>query len=254
MDRKLFKMPFTLGRGPQYLCPTCQKGTLRIRDGSFVREETKDSRDHSHEAWEPEWIHYVYSCLLDCENKDCGEVVANSGTGSVDSYWGDYDAEIAAPTQEHYDYFHPKYFEPSLQVIAIPAQCDEAVSAPLKESFRLFFASPGAAANNIRIAVEELLTVLKIKRFVVVNSKNKPIALHSRIMMLPARHAEHKDMLLAIKWLGNAGSHGGKPISADDVMDAYELMEHILDEIYSGKRKVLSRLANKVNRKRGPIN
>jgi hypothetical protein len=38
-------------------------------------------------------------------------------------------------------------------------------------------------------------------------------------------------MIYAIKWLGNAGSHDGDAVSMDDVMDSYELLEHILEEL-----------------------
>ncbi len=60
------------------------------------------------------------------------------------------------------------------------------------------------------------------------------------------------DMLLAIKWLGNAGSHGHGKITIDDVMDSYELTEHILAEIFEPKIKKLKAIAKKINRKKGP--
>jgi hypothetical protein len=62
-----------------------------------------------------------------------------------------------------------------------------------------------------------------------------------------------KDLVLAIKWLGNAASHDGKSeVTVDDVMDSYELMEHILSEVYAPKLSKLKKLAKKVNRKKGP--
>lgn len=57
-----------------------------------MKEERRDSRDHSHEAWEPEWIQYVYSCLLVCSNDQCKEVVASSG--STDCFGGKYAFEV----------------------------------------------------------------------------------------------------------------------------------------------------------------
>jgi len=60
-------------------------------------------------------------------------------------------------------------------------------------------------------------------------------------------------MILAIKWLGNAGSHGHAEVTMDDVMDAYELTEHILEEIYEPKLKKLKAIAKKVNKKKGPV-
>jgi len=142
---------------------------------------------------------------------------------------GEYEDQNGDWVQEPEDFFRPKFFEPHLVLLVIPTKCPESISAPLQESFRLFFASPGAASNHVRIAIEELLTDLKVRRFNVSGGKRSFISLHQRITLLPAKYATLKDMILAIKWLGNAGSHSdadGKPsISMDDVMDSYELTQ-----------------------------
>jgi hypothetical protein len=98
---------------------------------------------------------------------------------------------------------------------------------PLNESFKLFFSAPSAASNSVRVAIEELLTELKVKRFNLVSKKRRMISLHQRIGLLPAKYVELKEMLTAIKWIGNAGSHGGEQLSHDDVLDAFELTEHV---------------------------
>ena len=61
-----------------------------------------------------------------------------------------------------------------------------------------------------------------------------------------------EDILYAIKWLGNAGSHGNSEITIDDVFDAYEFMNHILNEIYEPKQK-LEKLAKEIRKKKGPV-
>ena len=255
MDRKALKLPFSLNRSPGWQCPTCRNGVLQIKKDTFHKEERCNSRNHSHDAWEPEWIEYVYSCLLICTNDQCREVVANTGIGFVDSYEG--EDENGDRSLEYDDFFRPKYFEPHLSLLTIPEKCPDSVSVPLRESFRLFFSSPSAASNSVRIAIEGLLTELKIKRFNIVKGQRKFISLHQRINLLPPKHADLRDIILAIKWLGNAGSHGtgdGKgAISMDDVMDSYEFSEHILQEIYAPKTKKLLALAKKVNKKKGPV-
>lgn len=250
MDRKLLKLPFSPENSPDWLCPTCEKGVLQIKRNTFAKEELTHSREErSHTAWEPEWIKYVYTCLLICSNDKCKEVVANSGTGSVD--WELVADEHGEPVQIHDDFFLPKYFEPPLKLIHIPDNCPKSVSGPLNESCKLFFISPSAALNNVRIAIEELLTELKIRRFVQLNGKRRLINLHQRINLLPEKYAQFKDIILAIKWLGNAGSHGHGEVTTDDVMDAYELTEYILEEVYESKTKKSNAIARKVNKK-GP--
>lgn len=251
MDRRTLKFPFTLDSAPDWICPSCGIAPLRIKKETFVKEERRDSRDHSHEAWEPEWIEYVYSCLLICSNDQCKEVVASSGTGAVD--WSVYEDEHGFPDQVYEDHFRPKFFQPHLKLFQFPKDCPESVTKPLEDSFSLFFAAPHAASNNVRIAIESLLTELKIRRFNLIGGKRRFISLHQRIGLLPAKYAHLKELILAIKWLGNAGSHdGGAEVTLDDVMDSYELTEHILQEVYAPKLAKLHKLAKKVNKKKGP--
>jgi hypothetical protein len=251
VDRRTLKIPFTRDNTPDWLCPRCKKGLLRFVEGQFHAEERKDSKDaHSHEAWDPDWIRYVYSGLLRCGNDNCGELVTNAGTGGVDIdvVIGD-DGE---PEQAWADFFQPKYFEPPLQLIDLPEDCPASISKPLQESFRLFFSSPPAASNNVRIALEALLTELGVKRFNTKNNKRIFLSLHSRISLLPAKYSGLGELLLAIKWLGNAGSHAYSAVTIDDVMDAYELMDHVLQELYTQKTKKAKALAKLINKKKGP--
>lgn len=230
----------------------CGKGVLRIRKDTFHRDECRDSREaHSHEAWDPEWIRYVYSCLLECTNDQCKEIVASSGTGEVrHEIIEDHNNNIEE--EVYTDFFKPLFFEPALALIQIPDDCPTQVAMPLNESFRLFFSSPPAASNNVRVALEELLTELGVRRFVVKKSKRYFIRLHNRIDLLPPKYAGIKELFVAIKWLGNAGSHAGSKITLEDVMDAYDLIEHVLQEIYASKAKTLKTLAKRVNKKKGP--
>lgn len=251
MDRTSFKRWFNEISVPPWVCPTCGKGYLQLQAGSLCRGERVRTRDHQHEAFEPEWIEYVYSCMFICSNALCKEFVSSSGTGGVDiDYSHDHNGEVDASYQ---DFFRPHIFEPPLKIIAIPANCPDSVSEPLTESFRLALMAPSAAANSIRIAVENILTDLKIKRFRVKDGKRRFVTLHERIALIPPEYVELKDLVLAVKWLGNSGSHDHGVLTLDDVLDAYELTEHILSQIYGPKPKHLKALAKRVNKKRGPV-
>lgn len=111
MDRKSLKIPFTRDRTPDWQCPRCHKGFLRFVKDKFHFEERKNSKDErDHEAWDPDWIEYVYSRLLQCNNESCGEFVASSGTGSVD-----FDVITDAhgePEQVWIDFFAPNISSP----------------------------------------------------------------------------------------------------------------------------------------------
>jgi hypothetical protein len=250
MDRRLYKLPFSKEKPSDWICPSCRKGVLRIVQNSFHQSELRRSRElHGHDAWEPEWVEYIYSCVLECSNDQCKEHVASSGIGNLDV---DVIYDRGEPEQVWSDFFKPKFFEPPLAIIDIPDECPGSVAEPLQESFRLFFCSPPAASNNIRIALESLLTEIGVKRYVVKQSKRRYLSLHTRIGLLPAKYVGLRDLLFAIKWLGNAGSHAESAVTMDDVMDAYELIDHVLQELYAQKAKKAKALAKLVNKKRGP--
>lgn len=252
MDRKALKLPFTLEKSNDWVCPTCRNGMLRIQEDTFHANEVRNSRDHSsHDAWDPERVQYVFSCMLVCKNDQCNETVSCAGVGGVESNVT-YD-ENDDPDHLYNDFFLPKFFEPHLKLINIPIGCPESVSTPLNDSFGLFFSLPSAASNNVRIAIEALLTELKVRRFNLNKNKRWFMNLHQRINLLPSKFSHLKDLMLAIKWLGNAGSHDNGKISKDDVMDSYDLLEHILHEIYAPKAKRIAASAKQGNKKRGRL-
>lgn len=251
MNRKDLKLPFRGNSITKYQCPTCKKGLLRVKENTFHRQETRlSAKDHHHDAWEPEWIKYIYCCLFECTNSACKDTVSSSGTGSVTSI--DCYDQNGEPQLEFYDYFTPNYFIPHLHIFEPPDNTPDYVSEEINKSFELFFCDPASSASHIRIALEHLLTHLKIKRYERRSGRLSFVPLHSRIESLPTKFDNVKELFLAIKWLGNAGSHSNKKISLDDVLDAYELMNLLLIELFSNNRTKIKSLAKKINRRKGP--
>lgn len=252
MDRTPFQLPFTEKQVPKWPCPKCRVGHFALSPKTLVQKETPESlKEHGHEAWEPCWIRSVFSCIFECTNADCKKLLACCGEGRVDFF--EYEDEEFGWSQYSEELFTPRYFNPPLVLMDIPAGCPESVIEHLTKSFALYFADPGAALNCARTAVEALLTNLGVKRFVVSNGKRRPVNLHQRIQLLPQKHNDLKEMLLAVKWLGNAGSHDGGEPAIGDVRTTYDLLEHALSEIYEKKGKKLKALAKKVNKKKGPL-
>lgn len=252
MDRKIFKIPFRKTGFTKFPCPTCGRGVLKVKKDTFQFAETKESSSaHRHEAWDPEWIEYIYSCLFECTNTVCKDSISSSGTGSVSQNYS-YDEEEGNPDVDYDDIFKPKYFTPYLRLFELPKDIPESINEEIESSFSLFFSDPSSSANHIRAALEHLLTNLKIKRFTTNNGKRSYLALHKRIELLPRNFDHVKDICFAIKWLGNAGSHSHDKVTTDDVLDAYELMDELLVEIFNKNRKQVKSLANKINKKKGP--
>ncbi|HDI6093780.1 TPA: DUF4145 domain-containing protein, partial [Escherichia coli] len=61
-----------------------------------------------------------------------------------------------------------------------------------------------------------------------------------------------QDLLMAIKFLGNAGSHSYEKVTTDDLDNSYEIMNFILSDLYSDNRKKVSELANNLDKKFNP--
>jgi DNA-binding ferritin-like protein (Dps family) len=251
IDRKVYKLPLRKSGISNFPCPTCGKGRLRVVTDKFHYEETKSSKlAYSHEAWDPDWITYIYSCLLECSDAGCNDIVSSTGKGSVSEDYGcDHEGTPEIAYEEH---FTPEYFTPHLKMFPLSKETSEEVIEEINKSFSLFFADPDSAANHIRISIEHLLTHLKIKRYITNNGKRNYLALHKRIELLPKKYDHIRDLFFAIKWLGNAGSHSTKSTTLDDVLDSYELMEELLAEIFINKSKKVASLANKINKKKGP--
>lgn len=252
MDRTPYQLPFTATRVPAWRCPVCKTGHLTLNMDSFLMRETAESCTcRSHEAWEPDWIRYVFACIFTCNNAQCAEPISCSGVGRVDL--SEYEEGEYGWAQATEDTFTPQHFEPSLVLMDIPETCPTEVAGHLRESFSLFFADSGAALNCARASVEALLTDMGVKRFVVSGGKRRQVSLHQRILALPTKYRPQMDLLLAAKWLGNAGSHDGDKPNSGDVRVMYDLLEHVLSVVYDDKERNLRAMAKKVNKKKGPI-
>ncbi|HEM7567105.1 TPA: DUF4145 domain-containing protein [Serratia marcescens] len=208
-------------------CPSCHQKTLQIIKDTFIVKNTAETNRllQSCEYFEYEWDSTVFVCIAKCMRPQCQEVVACSGVGGTEMA---YDEE--GPHLE--GYYQPKNFSPTLHPFLITEQCEMDIKAPLIASFSVYFNEPGSAANLIRIAVERLLTVVGIPSK---DNNNGYIKLHHRIEMLKGKYAPYKDHLMAIKFLGNAGSHTYDEVTTTDIEDAFEIMDYVINNLFSEK-------------------
>lgn len=106
----------------------------------------------------------------------------------------------------------------------------------------------GSAGNHLRAAAERLLDHLKEPKTKLGKSgKEKHLALHICIMSLAARDKELSASLLAVKWLGNVGSHSDE-LSEEDMFDAFDIFEAVLDDLFIRYRARLKKLVTSINK------
>ena len=251
IDRSLWKIPFQENRAPDWPCPRCGVGLLRLIEGSFKCAELADSRQITkREDLDPVSINYSYSAMFECNNEACKECVSSCGRGNViEDYTYDEDGH---PDLDYSTVFTPEYFHPSLIILSIPLECPTEVAEEITSSFKLFFCDPAASANHVRKCIENILTDKGVKRFRMSSGKRRFVGLHQRITLYQSGQPDVTERLLAIKWLGNEGSHAGE-ITRDDVLDAYEILETVIDDLYVGYGKSVKKKVAVINKRKRPL-
>lgn len=245
------KESFSVGSIPDWPCPMCGKGLLTIDKKDFQFEETPQSvRNHSHDAWEPDFTLYRFTGFLRCSNPKCKELVTVTGTGGVEynSYFNYKDEGF----DQYDDYFRPTYFVPALHLFKINASCPNDISTQIIGAFNLYWCDSSACANKIRIALEMIMDDHGIKKTYITKKKErKDLPLHARIELFAKKFTALRDHLIAIKWIGNSGSHVGK-LERVDLIDAFNLLEYSIDKLYDDREKHLKKISKQINKTKSP--
>lgn len=223
----------------EWPCPACGQLTLQIKKETLHDADTYDSRKLWKEEWsDPEMLSGVFCCMAECYRPQCGEVVVCSGTSGNEEDWDDTGPK-------YYRVYTPVNFVPPLNPFIIHEKYPDEISEPLVASFSVYLAQPGSAANLIRITVERLLTAIGVPEL---NDKGKRMVLHERLEKhLPGTYSDYAGPLMAIKFLGNAGSHTYDEVMIGDIEDAFEIMEYVMTDIFSGRKESIEVLTRTLN-------
>jgi Domain of unknown function (DUF4145) len=250
INRTVWKVSFMTDNAIKWPCPKCGTGFLKLDNETFKIRQQAIPPGFDPKEWDPRMITYTYSGIFTCTNESCKEPFSSCGRGEIiEDYYEDDDNNANAGYE---DWFTPEYFFPSLAIFSIPRKCPETIATEIRLSFHLFFCDPAAAANHIRKSIENILTEKGIKRFHRNNGRRTVISLHQRIQLYAAKDKDVAERLFAIKWLGNAGSHAGE-LTKDDVLDAYEILETVLDDLYIGHGKLIKKKVSLLNKTKRPI-
>lgn len=228
----------------EWPCPACAQKTLVIDKETFHAKSLLESRQIQSEEWfEPEMDEKVFSCMAHCSRANCNEVVVCIGKGGC---WEEWNDEMS--NRDYVAWYKPMSFVPTLHPFALPGECPEEIAGPVTASFSVYLSQPGSAANLIRISVERMLTAIGIPEH---GNKGKRIYLHQRIELLDGQYAPYKDTLMAIKFLGNAGSHTYDEVFFFKQKTAYEIMEYVVNDLFSGRKESIAVLTRRLHDKFG---
>jgi len=184
------------------------------------------------------------------ECQGCGEVVVVTGRYSVDMtltsdgrWYGDYDTfyEVSATS-------------PGLRMVDVPVTAPDIIKLLAQEAAAVLWMSPPALASALRRAVEAMLDDLRINK-TVLNKKNnrERLKTHNRIELLSETRPDVADGLMAVKWVGNEGSHEAKTLTVEQVLDIADVFAYALRLVYDNRDQEIKRRIAKINRKKGAV-
>jgi hypothetical protein len=225
---------------------------------SLIYKETVNSKSaHDHEAWDPEWIDYTFTAWAECGHPSCKQQFAIAGKGGV-------GPELTEDGYEYEDYFSPMTCLPMPDMFSFPTKCPDEVEEEIKAAFALFWSQPNACAGRIRVALECLMDNLGVPQRRKNNQgKYYDLSLHARLDVFAESEPTTGRQLVALKWLGNAGSHNSKvkkkdlfdsfeiKVNKNDLLDAFEIMEHTLGELIERRSARVAELAKTLIKKHG---
>jgi len=243
VDRNRWGRTVIEGSWPNWHCPSCEGGYLRepensVRHAHTARSHREASSPHVH----PEEFEYRFVGLLRCDNRHCLEVVIVAGTGGEMRIQGEEFDELVVC-------FHPKYVSPSPHLIPLHNIYPKEVRTELALAFSASWGDLASAGNHIRSVVEHLLSHLGISATV---GPGKFVSLHSRIQHQQTP-VDIRDALMATKWIGNAASHSGTPLSREDVFDGLDTVEFALDYLFNKEKRRVADLIQSINAAKTPL-
>ncbi|WP_185073588.1 DUF4145 domain-containing protein [Pseudomonas protegens] len=249
MNKEMYLHSFQSNSVHEYRCPSCGVGILKLH-GELLSEESVETKGfHSEDWFEVEHVRLNFACTLRCTN--CQENVFAVGEGEVTEFYYDDENLPGGWGREFVKSFTPSFFQPPLQLIDFASGTPKEVALSLGKASAVYFSNPSTCCNNIRIAAEEVLSSLGIPEKATPDGRR--LSFKDRIDLLPAELQKANVLFDAIRWLGNHGSHPGDGIGKEQALQAFEIMELLLEELFSNRRRVLHELALAINNAKGPI-
>jgi hypothetical protein len=241
MDKNLWKSRINDAACPMWPCSTCRAGVLQLDKGSLRHTTTnKSMAEQNEDWWGPEHVVMSFTAWAKCST--CGESFALAGTGSVEVVQDEnFDTD-------YIDVFDLKYCHPTLNIIPLSNNWPDGVRDALVAAFSLYWTDRPSAAGRIRVALERLLDHLGIAG---TGAKGNYLTLDTRIDLFTKNDVVHGPYLMAIKWLGNVGAHT-VDVMADDILDAFDVLEHVLGEVVDKKSAAIAKLAADIIKRHKP--
>lgn len=177
---------------------------------------------------------------LSCTNESCNAEYFVHGDVKY------YDSRHQECSKEYYKSKYvkllPTHFQPTLNLFSLNRTIPAEIADLIKLSFSHFWSDLDACSNKVRQSLEAIA----------VNQSWEGPTLDKQIKNSPLE-PPLKEALLALKWIGNEGSHPGGNFQRSQILDMYEILDLVLKEIYPDNEteERLSGLVNRINQNKG---
>jgi len=202
---------------------------------------------------EKDYLGY-FTSISKCNNPECGEIITITGETKL-RYAGKREDFIERG--EDFEFqgnilsYIVKYTNPAIRLFKVPKSTPEELLEIINRSFELFWVDEDSCGNKIRSSIEKLLDFQKINK-TTINKKGRrqKLNLHQRIKKFEGKEPEIVKYLLALKWIGNQGSHSSSKLSRKELIDAYEILEVSLLKLYDNRGRIVKKLVDKINKEK----
>jgi hypothetical protein len=201
-DQKIWKQTFISNKfNTQWKCGFCGIGGLQLSEVIQTKKST-------------------WSGILRCTDPHCRKQYQVAGIVKAIGL----GIEVSVEHFKIEDYkLYPTHFLPEVILFELPITLKEEVKINLVKSFNHFWYDLDACANKIRQAIELL----------VAEKGGVGSTLDQMIKSVRETLGDKlTETLLALKCIGNDGSHAYRPFEREEILDAYNLLVDVLNQMY----------------------
>jgi len=244
---------------PKLKCPFCETGHLLVDNSEKILYTNVSTQNFYDVIVDPSVLIQEYSYMLTCDNLECAEkgIVVGKIDKVENGYEGGYDPETGEEypiNQTYKSKYRIDYISIPIKLINLPENIGNELKSCIESSFMLFWVDPNSCANKVRTVIELVMNDIKIPKTIInKNHKRKTYTLHQRIELFQNRKPELGEKLMAIKWIGNFGSHSIDLMTRNDLIDGYEILENVLFNLYNKDSKRIDKLTKIINKIKKPI-
>ncbi|RKY55379.1 MAG: hypothetical protein DRP93_03435 [Candidatus Neomarinimicrobiota bacterium] len=82
----------------------------------------------------------------------------------------------------------------------------------------------------------------------ILDNQNKNLKVHEWI----TQYTEEGELLMVNKWIGNAGSRRNDNLTKDNLLDGFEILEFVLNNLFAKDKERITKKAVRINRRKKP--